>query len=65
MKYTIVNDDDGHSYLIPADQVSHWYDVWYHSEDYEDGIVPEYAQEVTGRTLVFEHVWDREGEQLV
>jgi hypothetical protein len=51
-EYILVRDDDGHWYVIPDKNLSSWCS-WLNSEDYENGVIPEYAKEVGGsQTLV-------------
>jgi hypothetical protein len=47
-RFCLVSDESGHSYVIPADQKDHWYNVWYESSHAEDGIVPVYARRTEG-----------------
>ena len=45
--YIIVKDNDGHAYVIPFKRKLTWY-AWFETQDYEDGIVPEFAEEIGG-----------------
>lgn len=47
-RFCLVSDESGHSYLIPANQKDHWYNVWYESSHAEDGITPVYARRIEG-----------------
>lgn len=47
MDYILIQDDDSHWYVIPADKEDAWYE-WFGTDDYESGIIPEYAEEVGG-----------------
>jgi hypothetical protein len=38
-------DDDGHWYLIDASKRSEWAN-WIGSEEYQDGVEPEYAERI-------------------
>lgn len=46
-EFILIQDNDGHWYVIPADKTDDWF-KWEESQDYQDGIVPEYAEEVGG-----------------
>jgi len=47
MEHILIQDNDYHWYVIPADKIHDWF-AWTESEDYEDGVIPEYADEVGG-----------------
>lgn len=42
MRYTLVQDESCHWYLIPADKKKEFY-AWFETEDYENGIEPDWA----------------------
>ncbi len=42
-EFIIVSDDSCHEYIIPLEKYKHWYTVWWGSEDFENGIEPDYA----------------------
>lgn len=45
--YVLINDDDGHWYLIPEAQLSDW-ETWIRSDAWQDGEAPDYAESVGG-----------------
>ena len=47
MNYQIVNDDDGHWYVIPAARAGRWL-AWLTSENAELGRIPEWAEPING-----------------
>lgn len=49
--FCLTQDDDCHWYVIPSDKIDEW-NNWIGSEDYENGIVPEYAKSVDGASNV-------------
>lgn len=51
-EYFLDRDNEGHWYIIPSDKEKEW-NKWFSSEDYNDGIIPNYVIEVGGsHTLV-------------
>jgi hypothetical protein len=66
MKYTQVKDDDGHSYVIPADKVEEWWDYidevynfWRSTPglDQREPKEPDWVERIDGGRLVFEN-WE-------
>jgi hypothetical protein len=47
MRYRMVQDDDCHWYLIPANR-SFEFDTWRESDDYQAGIEPDWAHRIDG-----------------
>ena len=47
IEYTIVRDDYGHNYVIPAHKISEFI-LWIGSEGYELGIIPSWCDSVGG-----------------
>lgn len=47
MRYTLVQDDGSHWYIIPADKEEEFH-AWLESEDAEDGIAPDWANHFGG-----------------
>lgn len=47
MEYFLDQDNDGHWYIIPLNKINEW-NNWFNSEDYDNGIVPDYVEEVGG-----------------
>jgi hypothetical protein len=45
--YTIVDDDSGHSYVIPVSKKKAW-SAWIGSADWDDGDVPDWAAAIGG-----------------
>jgi len=43
----LVQDDDGHWYIIPTDKKEEW-NHWFYSDDYDDGVCPEWAKQIDG-----------------
>jgi hypothetical protein len=43
IKYSLVQDDSCHWYIIPSDKKQHWFNEWMFSEEYNDGITPDYV----------------------
>lgn len=58
MDYILIQDQDCHWYVIPKMEKEHW-NEWLESEEYNDGIVPDYATEVNGcpSQVVFPDFW--------
>lgn len=52
MEYIEVTDQDCHHYVIPFEKLLEWY-RWEESEEYSLGIIPDYAIEVDGGSVVF------------
>lgn len=52
-RYVISDDESGHEYLIPERMLGYWY-KWINSQDWEDGIVPEYAIPIDGTLIIHE-----------
>lgn len=50
-RYFLVSDGDGHWYVVPATHREQW-DDWIDSEDYINGIDPEFATPVDGPSSV-------------
>jgi hypothetical protein len=46
-KYTLIQDDSSHWYVIPQDKKEDWL-KWLESEESENGIIPNYADSVGG-----------------
>lgn len=46
-EFIITWDNDGHSYVIPYDKEDDW-DRWINSQDYDDGVIPNYAKKIGG-----------------
>jgi len=52
MDYILIQDNDCHWYVIPVDKKNEWF-KWEESDDYELGVIPDWAKEVNGSpTLV-------------
>ena len=47
MRYTIVSDDDGHDYVIPADKVEDWHE-YMKSDYFDDTNERDYARHING-----------------
>lgn len=47
IEYMLVQDDDAHWYVIPVDKEKDW-EAWIGTEDYENGVVPKFAEAVGG-----------------
>lgn len=45
--FTLVQDNDGHEYVIPLDKAEDFY-AWLDSSDYEDGVEPPYLERKEG-----------------
>lgn len=45
--YILVDDDDGHCYVIPRSREATW-EQWIRSKEWELGAVPSYAEDVGG-----------------
>lgn len=52
-KFILQRDDDAHWYVIPADKQEEWAE-WLESEDAEDGILPDFAEEIGGHPSLVE-----------
>lgn len=55
--YQIANDDSGHDYVIPVARAKHW-DKWLHSTEWEDGLVPMYADRIDGHFQIVDYASD-------
>lgn len=51
--YMLVDDDDGHWYVIPAKREADW-DKWVGGEEWQDGNAPSYADSVGGSPRLIE-----------
>ena len=51
-EFTLVGDNEGHTYLIPFSKNEEW-NEFMDSQDYRDGVEPDYAERVEGEQLVF------------
>ena len=45
MEYFFDTDDEGHWYIIPLDKREEW-NAWFDSQDYKDGIEPDFVQSI-------------------
>lgn len=45
--HILIQDDDSHWYVIPASKKHEWFS-WCESDEYMDGITPDYAKKVGG-----------------
>lgn len=52
--YQIVNDDSGHEYVIPLARRMDWAN-WIGSEDWNDGVTPDYAERIDGHFTVLDY----------
>ena len=52
--YQIASDDSGHDYVIPVARAQHW-DSWLHSTEWEDGVVPMYADPIDGHFQILDY----------
>lgn len=52
--FQIVGDDSGHEYVIPIVRRAHWAQ-WIDSQDWQDGIVPEYAERIDGHFTILDY----------
>lgn len=55
--YLIANDDSGHDYVIPIARAAHW-DKWINSQEWEDGLVPMYADRIDGHFQIVDYTVD-------
>lgn len=52
--YRIVDDESGHEYVIPVFRTAEW-EKWIYSEDWEDGDVPGWAEQIDGHFIILDY----------